>query len=169
MFRNGLGDRGKGNYAWWKYFRPPKLSYKEAQLLEKRINTAEHAAFAFRLQKTMKYPQNSIENVTILSVSHEYYDILGFDLIKGRYFSQSESKAGSSIAVLGYNIADGLFGSKEAIGREIKLLGRKLKVVGILEKQGKSLVGQDMDETIITPVNFARALTNTEYRKGLLS
>ncbi len=158
---------GGGEYAWWKYFQRPEPSYKELQMLEKKVNSAQNMAFAFGLSKTVKYRKNSVENTTILPVSHQYYEIWGFDLMEGRYFSELESKSGSPIAVLGYDIAEGLFPSvKEAIGKEIKLLGRKLKVIGVFEKQGQSLVGQDTDETVIIPVNFARTLMSTNDRNG---
>jgi len=158
---------GSGEYAWWKYFQRPEPSYKDFQMLEKRIGTAKHMAFAFGLNKTVKYRKSSVENTTVLPASHEYYDIWGFDIEEGRYFSELESKSGSPIAVLGYDIAEGLFGNvKQAVGKEIKLLGRNLKVIGVFEKQGQSLVGQDTDETVIIPVNFARTLMSVENRNG---
>ncbi|MBG00589.1 MAG: ABC transporter [Owenweeksia sp.] len=149
-----------GEYKWWKYFQRPEPSYRELQQLQKRVHSAQAIAFAFPLRSTLKYHGNSIENATIIPASHDYYDIWAYDFQEGRYFSELESKSGSPVAVIGADIAEGLFGVQSAEGKEIKMLGRKVKVLGVFEKQGKSLVGQDVDATVLVPINFARTLMN---------
>ncbi len=155
-----------GEYKWWKYFQRPEPDYRELLLLQKRVSSADAMAFAFGLNTTLKYYGNSVENATVIPVSHEYYDIWSYDLAEGRYFSEMESKSGPPIAVLGADIAEGLFGVQGAIGKEIKMLGRKVRVIGVFEKQGQSLVGQDVDASVLIPVNFARTLMNLNDRNG---
>ncbi|MGB0178099.1 MAG: ABC transporter permease, partial [Owenweeksia sp.] len=74
--------------------------------------------------------------------------------------SEMESKSGSPVAIIGADIAEGLFGVQQTVDKEISMLGRKVRVLGVFKKQGKSLVGQDVDATILIPVNFARTLMN---------
>ena len=159
---------GGGEYKWWKYFQRPEPGYREMQQLQKRMTTTNSIAFAYGMNKTLKYHGNSVENATILPCSHEYYDVWTFEIESGRYFSELESKTGAPIAVIGKDIADGLFGPIDPIGKEIKLMGRKLRVVGVFAKQGQSLIGQDTDETVLMPVTYARTMMNINNQNGAL-
>jgi putative ABC transport system permease protein len=157
---------GGPDMPWWKYFQRPEPSFKELEPLRKQTNTVEHLAFAFGLSNTVKHRQNSVENTTILPVSHEYQDIWNFDIAQGRYFTLLESTVGSPVAVIGYDIAEGLFGTDSVIGQDIKLMGRKLKIIGVLAKQGSSIVGLDNDITVIIPMMFARSMMSLEDKNG---
>ncbi len=155
-----------GEYKWWKYFQRPEPAYRELQLLQKRVGSASAMAFAFDIRATLKYSGNSVDNTIVIPASHEYYDIWPYDFQDGRYFSELESKSGAPIAVIGSDIAEGLFGYQNAVGKEIKVLGRKVKVIGVFEKQGKSLVGANVDETMLIPMNFARTLMNVNNQEN---
>ncbi len=157
---------GGGEYPWWKYFQRPEPGYREFRELEKRLSTAQNVAFAFGMNKTLKFRRNSVENATVLPVSHQYYDIWPYELAAGRYFSYAESSSGSPVMVLGAEVAEGLFGADSPLGKEVKMMGRKLRVIGVFKKQGSSIVGQDVDEFAVVPVNFVRAIMNVENQDG---
>lgn len=157
---------GDGEYEWWKYFQRPEPSYREMQSLEKKVSSAGDFAYAYSFRSTVKYRGNSVDDATILPVSHQYQDIWDYDLAEGRYFSPIESKSGAPIAVLGWDVAQGLFGVNTALGKEITLLGRKLRVVGVYSKQGQGLIGGSTDEMILLPVNFTRTLMNVNNQNG---
>jgi putative ABC transport system permease protein len=157
---------GGGDYPWWKYYQRPEPTYKELEPLKKRANTVDYLAFAFGLQKTVKYRKNSVENATILPVSHEYQSIWGFDIAQGRYFTALESASGTPVALIGSDIAMGLFGTDSVVGMEISAMGRKLRIIGVFAKQGSSLVGVNTDETVLVPVLFARTLMSLSNKNG---
>lgn len=157
---------GGGEYKWWKYFQRPEPSYSDFERLEDRVVTVGPMAYAFAINKTLKYKLNNIENATVLPTTHDYYEIWNYDLADGRYFSPQESKSGAPVAVIGSEIANGLFGTQNPLGREIKMMGRKLRVIGVFERQGQSLVGQNIDEFVIIPMNFIRGIMNVEEQNG---
>lgn len=157
---------GGGEYKWWKYFQRPEPSYSDFERLEDRVTTVGPMAYAFAVNKTLKYKLNNIENATVLPTTHDYYEIWNYDLADGRYFSPQESKSGAPVAVIGSEIANGLFGTQNPLGREIKMMGRKLRVIGVFERQGQSLVGQNIDEFVIIPMNFIRGIMNVEDQNG---
>lgn len=155
-----------GEYSWWKFFQRPEPNYREFQELEKRVTTTQALCFAFGFSRTAKYESASIENATILAATHGYYDIWTYELAEGRYFSPVESKSGQPVAVLGAEVAEGLFGDANPVGKEIKVMGRKLRVIGVFEKQGESLVGQDADEFLLVPMNFVRRIMTANNQNG---
>jgi len=149
------------DYPWWKYLRRPLPSYKEMDELRLRSTLAEAISFeAYLSEKVIKYPGSSIENISVGAVSHEFGRIRSIELAQGRYFTETESATGKAITVIGASIAEQLFGAEDAIGKEIKAIGRKFTVIGVFVKEGSSIVGDSMDEIIIVPVNYARNIMN---------
>ncbi len=149
------------DYPWWKYLNRPSPSLQEAEDIKRRLLSVEAVSFqAWILSKTIKAGKNSVENVGVMPVSHDYEQIKLFDLVEGRYFTESESAGGSPVAIIGYDVYDKLFPNGNAIGKDILALGRKMSVIGVFAKEGSSLVGNSMDELVLTPVKYARNIVD---------
>lgn len=146
----------EANYPWWKYINRPTPKYYELDELQKRCKTTEAIAYRLGARKTLKYRSNSIENAVVAGISHDFYKIKNFDLASGRYFTQNETDAGYHIALIGASVAAGLFPGEDPLGKQIKIAGQKATVIGVLKKEGESLLGFSFDYQVITPFNFAR-------------
>ncbi len=157
---------GGGEYKWWKYFQRPEPDFYEMEKLQKRLTTVEDVAYLFGVNQTLKYGLNSVESANVLCVSHDYNTIWKFEVSAGRYFSDLESARGRPVALLGHDVAEGLYGTADPIGRTFSVLGRKIRVIGVLEKQGKSLVGNDMDGSILVPVTYVGNLMSLKNQDG---
>ncbi len=151
------------DYPWWKYFNRPNPSYRDFESLSKRADPDKVKAMAFEIDisnKTVKYRSNLVENVNVLATSHEFADVRLLEFEKGRYFTSTESRSGKNYAIIGYNVADALFGQSDPVGKEIKVLGRKLKVIGVCMKEGEDILGNSMDNQVLIPINYARNLVD---------
>jgi len=145
------------DYPWWKYINRPVPQYYELDELEKRCKSTEALAYRMGRRRTIKYRSNSIQNAVVAGISHNFYKIKNFDLTSGRYFTQNETEAGYHLALIGASIAEGLFPNEDPIGKEIKIAGNKAVVIGVIKKEGESLLGVSFDYQVITPYNFARS------------
>jgi putative ABC transport system permease protein len=157
---------GSGEYKWWTFYQRPEPTYYEMEKLERRLSTVQDIAYLFGINQTLKYGLNSVEAVNVLSVSHAYNDIWKFEIKEGRYFSELESRKGNGVAILGFDVAEGLYGNINPIGRTFSVLGRKLKVIGVLAKQGKSLIGNDMDGSILIPIEYVGNIMSLNDMNG---
>lgn len=155
---------GDSEYKWWDYIKRPDPRLKEMSLLQKRIKSAEACAFSVTGNKTIKYKNNNIDNSEIHAVSHNYNKIISFEIINGRYFSEVESVSGKNVAIIGAAIAFNLFGLSNAVGKNIKMLGRSFKVIGVIKKEGENIVGDSHDTQAIIPVNSIRKLLDIHAR-----
>ncbi len=145
------------DYPWWKYWQRPQAGYKEMEQLKHSTLLAEEFAFlAQSSNQTIKYNSNSVENCDIMLVSHSYAEIATFNLTEGRYFTETESDGGYNVALIGSEVKKILFEDRPAEGNYIKARGRKLRVVGVLSREGESIIGDSHDNTLLVPVNFAR-------------
>ena len=147
----------KEDFPWWKYMNRPVPTIKEFDRLNGKVNTAQSIAFHVAGRKPVKYKSNTIDNVTITGGSYQYDKITNFDVAEGRYFTESESNAGRNTCLIGSTIAEALFlNGENPIGKNIKIGGIKLQVIGVFKKQGESLLGNSTDTQILVPVNFIR-------------
>jgi putative ABC transport system permease protein len=149
------------DYPWWKYINRPTPQYYELDELARRCRTTEALAYRMGARKTVKYKSSSIQNAILSGVSHEYYKIKSFDLSSGRYFTQHEADGGYRLALIGAKIAEGLFAYEDPIGKQISIAGNKATVIGVLKKEGESLLGVSFDYQIVTPYNFARIMMDS--------
>jgi len=150
-----------GEYPWWKYLNRPLPGYKEMDDLEKQVTTAQAMAYVASIGgQLIKFENNSVENAQIQCVSHHYEDIKSFELEDGRYFSENESQAGRPVCLIGNNIATALFPNGDAMSKSLSVRGSKFAIIGIVKKEGKSLVDISLDDSMVIPVNFARNIVN---------
>ncbi|PBQ32705.1 ABC transporter [Sphingobacteriaceae bacterium] len=149
------------DYPWWKYINRPTPQYYELDELQRRCKTTEAIAYRIGARRTIKYKSNSISNAVVGGISHEFYKIKSFDLSSGRYFTQNETDAGYRMVLIGAEIAAGLFGNEDPLGKQIKIAGQKATVIGVIKKEGESLLGMSFDYQVITPFNFARYMIDT--------
>ena len=150
------------DYPWWKYINRPVPQYYELDELQKRCKSTEALAYRMGRRRTIKYRSNSIQNAIVAGISHDFYKIKNFDLTAGRYFTQNETEAGYHLALIGASIAEGLFPNEDPIGKEIKIAGNKAVVIGVIKKEGESLLGISFDYQVITPFNFARSFLDVK-------
>lgn len=149
-----------GNFPWWKYYQRPEPKPQEVKEILKRSYAAQDAAFMFSVERNVYFHDNSVDNAPIVAVSYQYNNVMPFDLQEGRYFTQTESQGGRNLAIIGATIAKNLFPNQNPLGRQIKVFGRKLDVIGVIKKKGNDIFGNSSDDWVIVPVNFARGVVN---------
>jgi putative ABC transport system permease protein len=145
-----------GDIPWWRYMKRPEPTLEDLQHIQRRSAGAEASCFIAGVSRTVKYKSNSIENVSISAVSHDYDKVMPFELADGRYFTNIESSAGRNVALIGMEIAENLYDGKDPIGKTIKIFGSQLQVIGILAKEGDNIFGNSSDNQVFIPVKFAR-------------
>lgn len=145
------------DYPWWKYMNRPNPEYNELFDLQRKSKTADAVAYRIGGRRTLKHKSNIVENAIITGCSYDYYKIKSFEIIDGRYFTENEVNAGYNVAVLGSKIAEGLFPNNQvAVGKEIKIGGKKAIVIGVFKKEGESMLGNSMDNQVVIPFHYAK-------------
>ena len=88
---------------------------------------------------------------SIQGVSTDYPLIRSWNLSQGSFFTDQDVKAAAKVAVLGQTVVDNLFPNGDAVGQVIRIKNVPFKVVGVLEKKGGNIMGQDQDDTVVAP------------------
>lgn len=150
------------DYPFWKYASRPTPRYNELTDIKTRTSTAQYAAFKISTVASVEGAGNVAERIRIYGISDEFTRIQPVEIRYGRLLSEAEFFRGTNDAVLGYTLAERLFGDAAlALQKTITLRGQKLRVAGILKKRGTQLIGGwGFDECVLLPYRFARTLMN---------
>ena len=150
---------GPSEIPQWKRDQFPDVKYDEYEYLKSSMNDLDQMAYQFFVgRESLKFESESVSDVSIVPVSHEFIEIQGLEFDKGRFYNEAESNSGAPVIVLGYDIAKSLFGESEPIGKNIRLYGQRFTVIGMLKKQGEGMFGDSNDTSAFIPVNFLRRL-----------
>lgn len=141
---------------WWDYIRRPVPKPEEFKMVKRMSQTAAHVAMIISGGTSLSFQSNTLDGAGFIGGTYEYNDIWDLKIEQGRYMTELEAQAGRPVAVIGADIANNLFGGLEPIGRKLKFKGRKVEVIGVLEKEGESMLGNSNDKNIFMPLNFTR-------------
>lgn len=150
---------GPSEIPQWKREQFPNVKYDEYIALKNSLNNTEQVGYQlFVNHESLKYDSKTVADVNMVPSSYEMVDIDGLTFDKGRFYTESESNSGSPVIVLGYEIATGLFGPDDPIGKSIRLYGQRFTVIGVMTKQGAGFFGDSNDTSVYFPANFLRRM-----------
>jgi putative ABC transport system permease protein len=151
---------------WWKYEQRPQPSYEDLEAIRRKTKLSDKSSFGvFMPGRTTKYGSNSVEGAYMAGITEDYGEIFNLEFEKGRFFTPFEFSTGANRVVLGSVVADALFGSIDPIGKDIKIKGMDFRVVGVLKKEGNTLINIfQFDEAMLITFNTAKKLINVKSR-----
>ncbi len=88
-------------------------------------------------------------NSQVTGVTPEYWEVLNLELANGAFFSDYDYQCGAKVAVLGSNVKETLFGDADPIGQQMRMGSTIVRVIGVLESKGTSMMGLSDDAVII--------------------
>lgn len=80
-----------------------------------------------------------------------YFEASNLRLASGTYFTNEDVTSSRRTVLLGQTVVDEIFGSVDAVGKEIVCAGTPFTVVGTLEEKGSSGF-QDSDDVVVAPL-----------------
>lgn len=161
---------GGTDYPWWKYMNRPNPKFKEMEPVKEKTSLASNVAFTYFNSSSIGYEDVSLASVNWYGITEEFNQIQPVEIAWGRYIINSEFSYGTPSMVMGYNVAEKLFDKPEtAVGKVVDVKGRKVNVIGVIKKQGQSLIGGwDFDNVIMIPYRFASQVGSENRSDGFL-
>lgn len=77
-------------------------------------------------------------------------EVSGRSVERGRFFTDYEVLSRSCVCVIGSTVRERMFGDSEVLGEDVRVGGRNLTVIGVLEESGE-MMGQDRDNSVLVP------------------
>ena len=99
---------------------------------------------------------------SLVGATTTWPDVRKREIATGRFFTSEEVASGAKVVVLGADTAAELFtGPGSPVGETVSVGGTALTVIGVLESTGSSSSGSTEDDTAVTPMSTAKALTGS--------
>ena len=137
-----------------KAMRRAPITLENAQAIRDHVKSvdivgAELWEFGFKAEYR-EYETN--DNLSIVGGTPEYPQNNTHFVRDGRNISQADIKTARKVAVIGHSIAQKLYPFVDPIGRDMRLDGRKYKVIGVFDEK-KSAFGSQYDNYVLIPVS----------------
>jgi len=104
---------------------------------------------------------------TLYGVTENYPQVRNLNLLEGDFFNENQLLSRSSVAILGPEVAENLFGRKNGlVGEKVRIEGQTFRVVGVLEEQGGSAFN-NQDDQVVIPLSTAqtRLIKRPQYNQ----
>jgi putative ABC transport system permease protein len=149
--------------------RRPRITLEDAEAVRRGVPDA----MAVSLTSGWPTPQadiiwrdQTLGDVLIFGVTAPYQTVQDYRFAAGRPLSDVDVTQRRMVTVIGADVADKLFdGPDAAIGRDVRILGERFTIVGVIAAKGRVL-GQSFDGFVLLPLTafemlYGRRNTNT--------
>ncbi|MEJ5211781.1 MAG: ABC transporter permease [Burkholderiales bacterium] len=167
---NNLLTLRPGQRLGMGFIGAPAFKVSDAEAIAEQIPGVRAVApIASRSTTVVAGANNWTTSITGATVS--YFDVGNWKLTEGRFFNESEERAGKSVCLLGQTVKRELFGAQSPVGEEIRVKQFACEVIGVLAAKGQSAMGADQDDTIVMPLRAVqrRLIGNTDVRAIMVS
>ncbi|MEX2602128.1 MAG: ABC transporter permease [Balneolaceae bacterium] len=156
---------GGGDYKWWEYRNRREIELDYIESLQERSRLASVVSAAAYASSTLRYRDRDATNAGVNGMSPNYYEIGGFDIEYGRFFTESEDQRAANVVILGASVVEAIFPDEDPLNKMIRLQGQRFLVIGTMVKQGSFLGLEDMDNRVLIPIQTYKKIFG--LRNGL--
>src|SRR5438034_915943 len=147
--------------AWKKIQRRPIIAPEDVAYVERAVPDAQ----AISLQSGWPTPMADVQwrnrtvgDVLVFGVTPPFVVVQDYAFAAGAPFTDVDQRQRRLVAVLGFDVADKLFGAPDlAIGSAIRVRGAQLTIKGVIAKKG-TVLGQSWDGFVMLPLTTFEAL-----------
>jgi putative ABC transport system permease protein len=145
----------------------PRITIDEARAVA-RFGTSIGAVMAqAQQQSTVGYRTEDLQSITIQGVTSDYLEFSTFDAERGRMMTPAEVQRNRPVALVGWQVADRLFGPEDPLDKQIKVAGMPFRIVGVSAKKG-AFFGNSLDEFVVIPLGQYHKLFGSRQSLALM-
>jgi len=136
---------------------PKPLTLEDAAAIADPFQAPSVSGVAPVLQGSARVVYGSeATNTQITGVTPDYAVVRNYNVSEGEFINESHMLGQASVAVIGTEVANNLFGRKEGVtGETIRIEGQPFRVIGLLESKGGSAFS-NQDDIVIIPLATAQ-------------
>ncbi len=134
------------------------LTYDDAMAINQERNVPHVQAVAAYVNgvDTISW-QNQSQSVNYMGTTSNYSEVENIKIKSGRFFTQAEERGMERLVVLGYQVAEDIFGNFDPLGEKVKIKRENFTVIGVIDKRGASFF-QNNDDQVFLPLKTAQKL-----------
>ncbi len=129
----------------------PRLTMRDAEAIRAAGPAVGMVMAEATSSAEVAYRGQTLSGVQIRGVTKEYNDIPSTQIESGRPITSGEFDNGRFVAILGWEVADQIFGQVSPIDKFITIAGIRFQVAGVAAKKG-TILGQSQDQFAVVPL-----------------
>jgi len=131
--------------------RPPALNYDDIAAIAENVTGINGVSAEQTMLQAVKAGNTTLEDISIVGTTADFTKVREYAVAEGRFLTDEDNDRTNKVAVLGYEIAQELFGDLPPVGQSIKIGSTRFTVVGVMAKKG--MVGNtDYDSQVYIPL-----------------
>jgi putative ABC transport system permease protein len=138
---------------WLMAMKRRSLTMTDMEIVRRECRLCAQVGARGERTRPVKFGDRKLPAVEIQGHTPNMGEAMSFDIATGRYFTETEYDHSAGVAVIGWDVQDQLFPNMDPIGREMKIDGYPVKIIGTLTKQG-NVMGQSQDNVIYLPLTL---------------
>ncbi len=135
----------------------PLVTLKDATAIKRFGQSVQSVMAQAQTGTRVAYRDEELESVQVQGVSEEYLDFTTFDAERGRMVTPTEVSRKRQVALIGWGVADRLFGAADPLDKQIRIAGVPYTVVGVSKKKGAAF-GRSLDAFVVIPLGSFQKL-----------
>ncbi|MBM4459278.1 MAG: FtsX-like permease family protein [Chloroflexi bacterium] len=129
------------------------LTYDDAVAIKEAVRNSEGVSAEFQVVQDTSTARAKLTGITVLGVTADFPIVRDYAVGEGRFFTDDENERKLKVVVLGYGIAQDLFGGDSPIGQTVTVGSTKLTVVGVMAEKGV-VADVDYDGRLYIPLQL---------------
>jgi putative ABC transport system permease protein len=145
----------------------PNVTLSDAVAVRRFATSVSSVMAQAQQSAPVAYRDEELAPVQVQGVTEEYLDFTIFDAERGRMISPVEIRRKRHVTLLGWQVADRLFGAADPLDKQVRIAGVNFRVVGVSSKKG-SAFGNSLDEFAVIPLGAYQKLFGSRQSLQLM-
>ncbi len=142
---------------WWNYRNRRKIEVDYAENLNRIIESTPNSELVtavptLNTMRTVKFGDIEVRSVFTQGTTSDFLVTSTSQFKEGRFMTETESRGGANVCILGYDVAEALFPNGGALDKTVSIDGNPFRVVGVYAKQGTFLGLFSFDTQVVVPL-----------------
>jgi putative ABC transport system permease protein len=102
----------------------------------------------------------------ITGITPEYQEAYNLETTAGAFITEYDYQSGAKVAIIGPEVKDTLFNDTDPIGQQLRMGNNIVRVIGVLESKGVSMVGSTDDAVLIPLTTLQQTIAQSRTATG---
>jgi putative ABC transport system permease protein len=144
----------------------PDLRPEEAVRLQ-QLPEIDYAGIWSQVQARLEHNGSRTRGVIVYGADDRYQEVIGGELLEGRWFTQAELRSGAAVVVLQERHARLIFGRESPLEKTVHIGGRPLQVIGLYQDPPNIFSPPGQEIGAIMPFEFTWHAYNIDKTNAL--
>jgi len=130
---------------------PKNLVLTDAKAIKEQVPTVKRVAPQISSNEVIQTGSKSTSS-SISGVTSDFLIVRSFEIAKGRFINDQDTKGAKNVVVIGPDLEEKLFNEREGLGERIRIKDQSFEIVGVMKPKG-AVFGNNQDENAYIPLS----------------